>query len=205
MHGKFIVMEGIDGAGKGLQCRLLGERLAESGKKVFITEEPTKGRIGELIRGYLKEHDAPPELMALLFAADRKEHVEEILNLLKRGYTVISERYLFSSLAYQSSQGVDEGWIWEINRFAILPDIAILLDVSPEVSLKRLSESRERKEIFENEEFLRRVRGKYLEIFTREDERMRTIRRIIVHAERTPEEISEEIWMRIRDDGNGDD
>ncbi|MBC7114016.1 MAG: dTMP kinase, partial [Archaeoglobi archaeon] len=166
--------------------------------------EPTRGRIGDVIRSYLKEHGASPELMALLFAADRREHVDEILKLLRSGYTVISERYLFSSLAYQSSQGVDEEWIWEINRFAILPDIAILLDVSPEVSLKRVSESRDRREIFENEEFLRRVREKYLEIFTREDERMREMRRIIVSAERSPEEISEEIWMRIRDDVNGD-
>ncbi|MBC7110441.1 MAG: dTMP kinase [Archaeoglobi archaeon] len=205
MRGKFIVIEGIDGAGKGLQCRLLEKKLAENGKRVFITEEPTKGKIGDVIRGYLIGSEAPPELMALLFAADRREHVDEILNLLKEDYVVISERYLFSSLAYQSSQGVDEGWIWEINRFAVLPDIAILIDVSPELSLRRVSESRNRREIFENEEFLRRVREKYIEIFTREDDRMKGVRRIIVNGEKAPEEISEEIWMKIKGDLNGDD
>jgi|Deesub1362A_J573_1020465.scaffolds.fasta_scaffold02715_4 dTMP kinase len=196
--GIFIVVEGIDGAGKKTQCELLCERLQKEGCKSILTEEPTNGEIGKLIREYLKKDDLSPETLALLFAADRREHVKFIESSLSKNSTVISERYLFSSLAYQSSQGVDEKWIWEINKFAPLPDFVILLDLSPEIALERVRNSRDKREYFETLEFLQEVRKKYLEIFKKENPKLRGMKFFVVNAERPSDVISEEIWENLK-------
>jgi len=197
MRGVFIVLEGIDGSGKGTLCRLLHERLLKEGCKSVLTEEPTRKETGQLLRAYLRREDISSETLALLFAADRREHLKDVERHLSEGSTVISERYLFSSLAYQCSQGLDEEWIWEINRFAIMPDAALLLDLSPEIALERLRKSRGDREVFESLEFLEKVRQKYLEIFEREDERFKGVIRFIVNAERPLEEVFEEAWRKL--------
>jgi dTMP kinase len=158
----FIAIEGIDGSGKGTQAKLLNKWLKEKGYETFLTKEPTTGVIGRLLREALKEGGLDSKTEALLFAADRAEHVKEILPKLEEGRVVITERYLLSSMAYQGASGVSMEWVKEVNRFAPSPDIVLLLDVSPEVGLKRIT-FRE-KEYFERREFLSKVREIYLDL-----------------------------------------
>lgn len=166
--GIFVVIEGIDGSGKGTQSKLLNKWLKEKGHSVFLTTEPTDGKVGKLLRVVLKEGNIKPETLALLFAADRREHLKEIKTKLNEGKIVISDRYLYSSIAYQGAQGVDKRWIMEINKFSLVPDLVVYLDVSPEVGLGRISSKesfrsiQKEKEYLEKKGFLERVRKNYL-------------------------------------------
>lgn len=155
--GKFIVLEGIDGCGKTTHAKLLTKWLAEKGHNVLHTKEPSRGQIGLLLREYLKK-DSLPLIDALLFTADRAEHVEkEIEPALKEGKIVVCERYFYSTIAYQMAQGLDKKWLQELNAFAPKPDLVILLDLPPDVSVKRTSTN----EKFEKLEFLKKVSSNY--------------------------------------------
>ena len=164
----FIAVEGIDGSGKGTQCRLLNRWIREKGFETFLTAEPTKGPIGKVLREGLKKGGLDPRTEALLFAADRSEHIKEISRMLENGRIVITERYLYSSFAYQGASGLDIKWLKELNRFALQPDITIYLDITPETALKRISSinslrtQMRGKEHFERVEILSRVRDFYL-------------------------------------------
>ncbi|MFQ6135928.1 MAG: dTMP kinase [Candidatus Hydrothermarchaeales archaeon] len=166
----FIAIEGIDGSGKGTHAKLLNRWLKEKGHETFLTSEPTTGEIGAVLRKGLKHGNFDSKTEALLFAADRSEHVEEILEKMEEGKVVITERYLYSSMAYQGASGVSIKWISEINRFAPRPDLTLLLDISPEEGLKRISSrnslrsSTREKEHFEKREFLGKVRAIYLDL-----------------------------------------
>jgi dTMP kinase len=163
-RGVFIVFEGIDGSGKSTHIKALAEELRGRGYGVLQTSEPSKDRIGNFIRRYAERNDGrlTPETEALLFAADRFEHVKTVIEpALRRGRIVISDRYLYSSLAYQGAGGLDLDWIREMNRFAPKPDIGILLDILPEFSLQRVDR---RKTVFEVSDYLRKVRNIYLKL-----------------------------------------
>ncbi len=177
----FIVLEGIDGSGKGTQAKKLFSEI-EKGKfqglinaPLKLTMEPTDGLIGELIRKYLKnEKMVSKEQRALLFAADRLDNLfRAILPTLNNNGIVISERYVYSSLAYQSSEDIDFEWLCKINQLVIPPDLTILLDIDPSKSLSRFkSDSNsgkrkwEKQEYFEKKLFLlEQIRETYLEIF----------------------------------------
>jgi len=161
-RGVFIVFEGIDGSGKDTHLKLLAESLREAGHNVVETAEPSRDRVGTFLKRYAKSRGdrLPAETEALLYAADRYEHVTKVIvPALNRGQIVVSIRYLYSSLAYQGGAGVDLDWIREINRFAPRPDLGILFDILPEYSLNRLKRKRS---IFESADFLRKVRDIYL-------------------------------------------
>jgi len=166
----FIAVEGIDGSGKGTQSKLLNKWIKEKGHDTFLTREPTGGAIGQLLREVLKKGELDPRAEALLFAADRTEHVKEISLKLAEGRVIISERYFYSSIAYQGASGVSIKWLMELNRFAPIPDLVLYLDVSPEVGLERISSknslrsSMREKEYFERQDFLGRVREIYLDL-----------------------------------------
>ncbi|MDR1319999.1 MAG: dTMP kinase [Gracilibacteraceae bacterium] len=159
-EGKFIVLEGIDGSGLSTQAARLVSALAEqTGRKTLLTKEPTDGPAGLLIRQALsgRLRDIPAPGLALLFAADRLDHLRNfILPALERGEIIVCDRYLWSSLAYQSLE-CDAAWVKEINRFARQPDLTLFLRVRPAVSLARIARSRSGTELFEKEEILRRV------------------------------------------------
>ena len=147
----FVVIEGIDGSGKGTQVRLLKERLIDLGEDVFVTREPTKGPTGKIIRDHLSDPFLDDEALALMFAADRIEHLEkEIRPALERNEFVISDRYVYSSLAYQG-QNVDMEWVGKINKYADRPDLAILLDLDPKISERRVNDRGEDIEYFEED------------------------------------------------------
>jgi dTMP kinase len=163
-----IAFEGIDGSGKGTQAKLLARWIREKGYDVFLTKEPTDGAIGKLLRESLRTSCFDARTEALLFAADRSEHLREIMKKLHEGKVVITERYLYSSLAYQSVSGLEMSWLREINAFAPEADLVVYLDVEPEVALERISSrnslraSVREKEHFERREFLEKVREVYL-------------------------------------------
>lgn len=162
--GRFFVLEGIDGSGTTTQVERVRERLAQQGFLVRSTCEPSKGPIGSMIRQLLAGrllaagNQAPGwASMALLFAADRLDHVAaEIEPIVAAGGIVISDRYDASSLAYQSvtSHG-DSGaldWIRDLNRYALRPDLTVVLDVSAAHAAERRRSRGEEAELYEKSE-----------------------------------------------------
>ncbi|MBP5404621.1 MAG: dTMP kinase [Clostridia bacterium] len=171
-RGKFIVFEGIDGSGKSTHARLLKERLEREGYRVFLTLEPTEGEAGKLLRRCLTgESDLPEEAIAGLFMTDRLDHIKNpangILAHLERGEIVISDRYYFSSFAYNSMYAPME-WVIAINALArklLKPDLTLFLDLDPERFDDRIR-ARGQKERYEKEELLRNVRENYMKAFS---------------------------------------
>ena len=160
-RGAFIVIEGLDGSGKTTQARLLVRRLQSSHNAVYTTE-PSRGKIGSFIRKrcLYEEKRLDCVVEALLFAADRVEHVQnEVIPALNEGKLVVSDRYVYSSLAYQGSAGLDISWIDAINKHALKPDLAIFIDVAPEMVLQRLNR---KKSVMETLETQKKVREIYL-------------------------------------------
>ncbi len=160
--GVFIIIEGLDGSGKTTQANLLAKKLSES-FSVFFTAEPSHGKTGTYIREscLYEEKRLPAASEALLFAADRIEHLEnEVKPALAEGKVVICDRYLYSSLAYQGSAGLGTSWIKKINSYALKPDFGIFIDVPPEQVLERLR--RRKKSVMETLEIQQKVRGIYL-------------------------------------------
>ena len=164
MKGKgfFICVEGLDGCGKTTQTKLLVRKLRKMGWGAVYTAEPSRGKIGQFIKKYCLhgEKRTFPIVEALLFVADRFEHVErEVIPALNEGKIVVSDRYVYSSLAYQGATGLDLKWIEMINEHAIRPDLAIFVDVEPEAVIKRL---KPKKSVMENLETQRKVREVYV-------------------------------------------
>jgi len=159
----FVTMEGIDGAGTTTHSKLLAGFLALKGLKVYLTQEPSSSEIGKLLRKFLNDKRIPASTDALLFAADRVLHYkEEIKKKCEEGYIVISDRYVESSIAYQSSQSdeITIEWVENLNMFAGKPDLTILLDIDPKISLSR--KNQEFLEKFEDTSLLDKVRQVYL-------------------------------------------
>lgn len=193
--GKFIVFEGIDGAGKTTQIQLLAKRLRESGVDVDVSAEPTTNESGKALRRALSGQDEKSYCeMAAMFVLDRIGHNYEIRELVDAGKTVISDRYYYSSLAYQG-KATDYNWVRTMNIDCPdirRPDVCIYLDLTPEESLKRISNGRESVEIYENLEKLTEVRASFY--YTIEDLRKDGEQIFIVDASRSIEEISDEIF-----------
>jgi dTMP kinase len=159
----FIVLDGIDGSGTTTHSHLLAGFLKLRKYNVYLTHEPSNSDIGLLIRKYLKNKDIPPSVDALMFAADRALHYyAEIKKKLSEGFIVISDRYIESSIVYQTCQSdeISLEWVKCINKFAEKPDITIILDIDPKTSLAR--KSQEASDKFENSIFLYKVRKLYL-------------------------------------------
>ncbi|ASA77127.1 MULTISPECIES: dTMP kinase [Thermococcus] len=175
--GAFIVMEGIDGAGKSTQARLLAEWFEEKGYEVVLTKEPTDTAFGKLIRklvltggreGIIDGARISHEAEALLFAADRAEHVSKLIKpAVEAGKVVISDRYFYSSLAYQWARGLDLEWLIDLNRFAIRPDLVILLDLPVKESMKRINGRSIKTEFDKIAELQKKVRENYLKLAER--------------------------------------
>jgi dTMP kinase len=160
--GFFICLEGLDGCGKTTQAKLLVRRFEKMGYDAVYTAEQSRGNIGRFIKKHFLHGDTRGSVIveALLFAADRYEHVEkEVTPSLKEGKIVVSDRYVYSSLAYQGAAGLDLEWIKVINKHAIQPDLAMLVDVTPETVIKRL---KLKKSVMENLETQRKVRDVYM-------------------------------------------
>lgn len=198
----FIALEGIDGSGKSTQAKMLSEKFSAEGYKVYTTFEPTDRFIGSSIRNILKGNiKADERTIAALFAADRLDHLlnEEngILKKLGEGYTVITDRYYFSSYAYHGTH-MDMDWVIASNEMSaklLKPDINIFIDVSPEVSMQRISANRQITELYETHENLQNVREKYFEAFEKLKEQEKIF---IINGNQSPEVINADIWKELQ-------
>jgi dTMP kinase len=201
MKNLFIAFEGIDGSGKSTQVKLLADKLTEKGHKVYTTHEPTAGPIGKMIRDIFNHRmEGDQRTIAALFVADRLEHLlnktDGILQRLAEGYTVITDRYYFSSYAYHSVH-VEMDWVIAMNREAsklLRPDLNIYIDISPEVSMQRIQKGRESVEMYETLENQKQVYTMYEKAFELEKDNEMIFR---VKGDQLATRISEEIWEGI--------
>lgn len=195
---KFIVFEGIDGAGKTTQIERLRAALEERGISCKTTAEPTDLPSGREIRAALSGKIAKtPIEMAEMFAHDRVLHNVDpeigVCGMLDEGYTVISDRYYYSSLAYQGSVlGYDTVAELNIGNESIrTPDLCIFLDLTPERSLERIGKRGEQTEIYENFEYLSKTRAMFFDVFEKLRERGENI--AVIDAFGTPDEVAERV------------
>ena len=202
-QGRFIVFEGIDGAGKTTQIDLLEQHLRRQGKAVWRTAEPTDSVTGGLLRDALCGASRRSACeMAALFTLDRIHHnvnpVVGIEKMLRDGRDVICDRYYYSTLAYQGSE-TDPEWVRRMNLDCPeirRPDLCIFLDLTPEQSMERIRRGRATQEIYETQERLEAVRAKFLQVIAslRDAERI-----VVVNAARPMEEIHAEICALVAD------
>jgi dTMP kinase len=198
-HGILIAIEGIDGAGKTTQSRLLLSRLTKEGYPVVCFHEPTAGKWGIKIKDLAKNgrHKTSPEEEMNFFYQDRVEDVEEnILPALKDKKAIIMDRYYFSNIAYQSARGLDADTIENRNeRIAPRPDLLIILDLTPQAALKRIKEKRNAKpNHFERLGHLEKIREVFLNRF-----KERSYVKIIDGDDaRSETEIANEIWDIVK-------
>jgi len=163
-RGMFICVEGLDGSGKTTQAKRLVNNLRLRGFDSVYTTEPTKGEVGRFIRRFVLNRDkrVPATLEALLFAADRIDHVEkEITPFLKQDMVVVCDRYVHSSLAYQGAAGLNLEWVEYINQFVLKPNLSLLIDASTDVVVKRL---KKKKTVMETAQNLKKVREIYMNL-----------------------------------------
>ncbi len=199
-RGKFIVLEGLDGSGKGTQLALLSRALTDMGVAVHETAEPTHSSTGGLIRDALAGlQTRTPQELAALFLADRIFHNTTdpgIKNLLENGVTVICDRYYYSSFAYQGMDA-ELSWVMDMNLNCpeiIKPDICIFLDV-PAVQCDERLNCRLSREIFENAEKMNRIRARFFEVFDLLKDRENIV---VIDASRGIEEVRSDIVKIVR-------
>lgn len=164
--GKFLVIEGMDGAGTTTQTKMLKDYLEKSGRTVIASAEPTKSIIGQEIRKLLaKPIESEQNLLtslALCFAADRMQHVHEVINpgLASHDF-VILDRYTMSSYVYQGIHMPTE-FVAQINHYAPKPDLTIVCDIDANLAHERLSARKTSKDFYEKLPLLERIRNRYL-------------------------------------------
>jgi dTMP kinase len=198
MRGKFITLEGIDGAGKSTHLCWLIDHLRAQGRAVAATREPGGTPLGEKLRELLLHESMHLETEALLMFAARREHLERlILPALERGDWVVSDRFSDATYAYQGGgRGLDKDKIAQLERWVhpdLQPDLTLLFDVPPEVACRRLAGTGNAPDRFEREteNFFRRVRTAYLERAAGSGGRIRVIdaRKSISEIQKELEEI----------------
>jgi len=203
MKNLFIALEGIDGSGKSSQVKLLAQYLKNKGHKVVSTFEPTDSPIGKMIRDiFSHKMYAEQNVIAALFAADRLQHIQDknngISKLLNDGYTVITDRYYFSSYAYHSvHEGVDLDWVIKLNEVSaslLKPDVNFFIDISPELSMERLKAGREKLEMYETLDNQRSVYKMYQVAF----EKLKDEEKIVyINGDQDMHKVSQEIQRQM--------
>ena len=198
----FVTFEGVEGSGKTTQLRLAAERLRATGREVVATKEPGGTGIGEKIRAILLDvahAQLDPVSEWLLYEADRRQHVEEMLRpALSAGRFVLCDRYADATEAYQQvGRGVDADLVRKVDALArgsLMPDLTLLYDLAPEAGLAWARGRDGHMGRFEGAalEFHLRVREAYLAIARREPQRVR-----VVNAEGAPEDVSSETWRHL--------
>ena len=199
--GRFLAFEGIDGSGKSTQLQLLLERLRQRDVECRGTREPSDGPVGAMLRQILTGRMAADgRVIAGLFAADRLDHLvnerDGILEQVRSGVTVVTDRYYFSSYAYQGVEA-DMDWLIQSNRLSaelLRPDATIFLDVPVSQALERIARNRSSTELYETKERLTATREKYLEAFRRL-EGQETV--LTVDAGADEETVARRVWDAV--------
>ena len=190
MRGLLVAFEGLDQSGKQTQAELLRDRLTAAGRSVRLLSFPDYetvigAEIGRALRG---ERQHGPDVMQLLYVANRYEYKQEIEAAREAGTILVCDRYLASSVAYGEAQGLDPKWLLEIQKYLPQPDVTILLDIPPEASARRKSANRDRYE--RDLALLGRVRESYVRQasgWTRID------------ADRDRSVVAEEVYAAVKD------
>lgn len=198
-RGLFITIEGIDGCGKSLMSKLLAAWLQEEGYSLVLTREPGGSKLGQRLRQVLLDEDLGligREAEALLFAADRAQHVVDVIRpALDNGQIVICDRYADSTLAYQGGgRGMDKDFLQRLNDFAtasLRPDLTLLLNISLEQSMGRRSQNPDRMEK-EDKLFYDAVASVYQKLAAENPHRIK-----VVDASRAPQEVFAEVKASI--------
>ncbi len=197
MRGHFITFEGIEGAGKSTQSVMLHNYLIEKNKKVILTKEPGGTKTGKKIREILLSHSDeifPPLAELFLYEADRNFHIRNLIKpKISQGYTVVCDRFIDSTLAYQGyARGLDIEFVKKMNSIAsenIKPDITFLIDIPVEEGLKRIQKTREKDRIEKEElDFHKKLREGFLKIAQEEKDRI-----IVLNGLEPPEKIFSQI------------
>lgn len=203
-RGKFIVFEGLDGCGKSTQLEALRKRMSTlcrpaGTRKVFATREPSDSVPGLICRGISKKTIfVQHETEALLFAADRYEHVaSEVLPQLRAGNHVLCDRFVMSNFAYQADDTPMET-IFQYNRAAlelVVPDVTVFIDVTPEECERRRAAERATEEKYENVEHARAIRERYMKTMEFLKDYSKAV--LIVDGMGDPEQTFEELWIEL--------
>ncbi len=187
--GIFVTVDGIDGAGSTTIAKYIVKSLKKKGFKAIYTKEPTNTHIGKILRKDLELNFFSPQVEALLFAADRLVHLnKEIIPALKDNFIVVSDRYVESSICYQSAQGIDINWVKEVNKFAFKPHLTLILDISPSTAKKRKKGFGKAK--FEKLKFLEKVRENFKTRALEEGY-------LLIDAEQPLEEVKKQVKIHV--------
>jgi dTMP kinase len=195
-RGLFVVLEGLDGAGTTTQAAALVQRLEAVGQPAVATCEPSDGAIGRVIRSMLTAGRPPdPQVLALLFAADRLEHLSTVIRAhTDAGTHVLCDRYVLSSLAYQASEDVSLEWLAELNSRAALPDVTVFVDASVETCMTRIRARADDTDHFHHEGRLRRVEQTYRRVLATTS---LTGQLVLADGEAPVEAVTEQIWAAL--------
>lgn len=201
MSGKWVVFEGLDGAGTTTQADLLAKRLKKElayPEEVFQSAEPTSGVIGLTLRSVLRgEILLDKTAMALAFAADRSDHLHRsdgILARRGRGHWIVMDRYLYSTLAYQDCPERD--WLLQINARFPRPDFLVYLDTPIDVCLRRMEQRNGESDLFEKEDPLRRIEESYRWVLEVEARRTKLL---VINGCLSADEIAARVFEQIQE------
>lgn len=192
--GMLVAFEGIDGTGKSTQLQALANFLKDQGFPVITTYEPTDSKYGRQIRALYRDRDScSPEEELNLFLEDRRLHVHEFIRPeLAAGKIILTDRYYYSTAAYQGAAGMDPTEIFARNSFAPKPNLVLLLTMDPEISIARIREGRgEELNDFEQLDQLHKVADHFASFHDP------CIARI--NAAQTPEQVQEDIRRTVQD------
>jgi dTMP kinase len=200
MSGKWIVFEGLDGAGTTTQADRLARRLRSEvshPEEVFQSAEPTSGAIGLTLRSVLRgEILLDKTTMALAFSADRSDHLHRsdgILARRERGHWIVMDRYLYSTLAYQDCS--DRDWLLQVNSRFPRPDFLVFLDTPVDVCLRRMKQRNQGNDLFEKEDSLKRIEESYRWVLEIEAEKTRML---VINGCLPADEIAERVFEQIQ-------
>jgi dTMP kinase len=189
VRGVLIAFEGLDQSGKQTQAELLRERLVAGGRVVRSLSFPDYGTVigGEIGRALRGERHYGPDVMQLLYVANRYEWKQEIVKATAQGAVVVCDRYLASSVAYGEAQGLDPAWLLSMQQHLPQPDVTILLDIPPEASARRKQADRDRYE--KDLALLGRVRESYL--------RQAAQGWVRIGADRARDAVTADVWAAV--------
>ena len=191
-RGLLIAFEGLDQSGKQTQAELVRDHLTTKGRTVQLLSFPDYdtaigAEIGRALRG---DRHYGADVMQLLYVANRYEYKQKIVEATAAGTILVCDRYLASSVAYGEAQGLDRGWLVEIQKYLPPPDVTILLDIPPEASARRKSKDRDKYE--QDLALLARVRESYLE-------QAAGGRWVRIDADRDRQAVAADVWAAIAD------
>ncbi len=200
--GKYIVFEGIDGAGKSTLISKLYQLMNDHAQKTISTFEPTSSPIGSIIRNVLAGRIKTSEqTIAALFLADRLDHLQNetngILKSINKGINVIGDRYYLSSYAYHVPH-VSLDWVIASNQICadlLRADLTFFIDISVEESLKRITDNRQELDLFENKERITKVHSNYIKAIAAVKD---TENIITINGEQNPDNVFEDILKVLK-------